>query len=218
MRIKAIKYIAIFFIIGCSPKTETKDNIFNTSTTDTAILTLETTPPIIKKTFDYIKFKSLADSLISKIADEKIALQLTIDTIEKSLSEYSYYTPLINNEFPLLKYNFYPGKKRSLLRFSIIQAKYSDTLSLNKAFIKLKEDASDIYSNDESDYHNIPGLTYTNDYVIVVDKEILWLNLPCPYSNKNVKRVKQIFSHSLSIDNLKDSINCSCGQSNCLIK
>ncbi|MBS1634618.1 MAG: hypothetical protein JST26_01765 [Bacteroidetes bacterium] len=216
---KPIYYIILLFIAGCSTKTERQGHAIAKDTVsekpDKVIS--DAKQAIVYPDFDYIMFKSLADSLLSVIADEKIVLDLTIDTVKKTPTETGYYSYLLNQNTLLLKFNFYPGKQRSLLRFHVIQARYPDTLSLNKAFAALKEDASGIYFNKASNYHdNSPGLTYTNDYVIKADKQILWLNLPCPYSVKNLGRVKQIFQRSWHFAHIKDSINCLCGQSRCV--
>lgn len=182
------------------------------------VANVDTFPVGQPKQFDLDKFNKLADSLISIIADEKLKFICSVDTTYKAVTEHSYYNYLLKPEGSyIVNYGFYPGKKRSLLRFRIMQIVYRDNASLEQSFSDLRMDADSSIYHDTLNKSRIisPGLTYESDYVLKTDKQIFWLNLPCPYGTKNVLRLRSIFKSCLNILPIKDSIICWCGQGHC---
>ena len=166
-----------------------------------------------KPDFDVVKFATLTDSLLTKIQNKPIGLTIKIDTIRADKTEKrSFYSPLFTSDNCLIKrYFFDPGKGNRELRIWFVEATYEDTISANKAFEELHKQSGKV--DGEEDY--LPGLTYTNDYVIKSYKNIYWLNSGCPYAFSNHKILKQFMLQSLQVYNIQDSIWCKCGQPKC---
>lgn len=148
-----------------------------------------------KTVFDIHGFINLTDSLLTSIDGENIRLNFTVDSNSTTL-----YTKK--------KFDFDPGKGHKILRLWVEFYSYNDKSELEKHFKKLQKDGSD---QDENNI--VPGLTYTNDYVIKSDKYIVWLNTGCSYAYFNHQKVKQILFSSLNIGQITDSIICVCGGS-----
>ena len=165
-----------------------------------------------QRDFNVNRFITLADSLLTSIERKPFHFSCIIDTIPSDISdEYSYYYALHPSDKTLVKrYSFDPGRGNRMMHLWFIDASYSDTSDLNKAFKALKVRA---YENTEPFY--IPGLTYTNDYVVRTDKNIYWLNSGCPYAFFNHKKLIGLISQSLDLDNVVDSIHCKCGMPKC---
>jgi|GEM_PF-4365348 len=117
-----------------------------------------------KKEFDVDKFISLTDSLLTKIKGKGIILTYKIDTISPTITDkYSFYNSLWSTDKTIIKkYEFDPGIGNRELRLWLIDATYPDTTSTNNAFKELHRQSGKV--NGENDF--IPGLTYTNDYVM----------------------------------------------------
>jgi len=163
--------------------------------------------------FDVSKFVTLTDSLLSKIQGRPIGLAFKIDTITADKTDKrSFYNSLFPSDHTLIKrYSFDPGKGSRELRIWFVEATYQDSISINKAFNELYRQSGKV--DNENDY--LPGLTYTNDYVIRSHNKIYWLNSGCPYSFSNHQKLTQYMLQSLQVDNIQDSIWCKCGQPKC---
>lgn len=166
-----------------------------------------------KLNFDVERFVELTDSLLTSIQGKPIGLTTKIDTIRaEKIDGKSFYSSLFTAENSLVKrYSFDPGKSSKELRFWFLEAKYQDINSTNKVFEELHRISGTVDS--ENDY--LPGLTYTNDYVIKSSNKIYWLNTGCPYSFSNHQKISQFILQSLPSVNIKDSIWCKCGQPKC---
>ena len=166
-----------------------------------------------KPAFDFVKFVSLTDSLLTKIQGKPIGLTVKIDTIRADKTDKrSFYSSLFSSANCLIKrYSFDPGKGSRELRIWFVEATYQDTISINKAFEELHRQSGKV----DGKYDYLPGLTYTNDYVIKSYNKIYWLNSGCPYAFSNHQILKQFMLQSLQVDNIQDSIWCKCGQPKC---
>jgi hypothetical protein len=166
--------------------------------------------------FDVDKFISRTDSLLTKITGKSISLTYKIDTIAAEITDkYNFYNCLYTSDLTVIKkYEFDPGKGNRALRLWFIDATYPDTIATNIAFKELQKQTGKV--NGENDF--IPGLTYTNDYVIKTDKKIYWMNSGCPYAFFNHKMISKLMLQSLQFDNIEDSIWCKCGQPVCRLE
>lgn len=166
-----------------------------------------------KPDFDVEKFVILTESLLTKIQGRPINLTFKIDTISSDKTDKrSFYCALFPSTNTLIKrFSFDPGKGSRELRIWFVEATYPDSISTNKAFEELHRQSGKV--DGENDY--LPGLTYTNDYVIKSYNKIYWLNSGCPYSFANHIKLKQFMLQSLLVYNIQDSIWCKCGQPKC---
>ena len=219
-RMKYSNLIFLIIVVSCSTPKDKPDNSADTDTVskNVQLIIKEDTLPLTQtKQFDTDKFNKLVDSLISIIADEKLKFICSVDTTRKASARHGFHNYLFRpQDAYMINYRFYPGKNRSLLRFKVMQIVYKDNSSLDEAFTNLRKDADSMYVDTTNSAHNFsPGLTYESDYVLKTDKQIFWLNLPCPYGTKNVLRLRNIFKSCLNIPPIKDSIICWCGQGHC---
>lgn len=148
---------------------------------------------IEKPDFDIKHFIALTDSLLTSIEVKRIQLNVTVD----STSTKAYHKR---------RFNFDPGKGNRILRLWIEITTYNNKNDLDKDFKKLQKDGS-----SESEEDMIPGLTYTNDYVMKTNKHIVWLNTGCVYAFFNHQKVQQNLLKSLNTGPIADSIICQCG-------
>ena len=202
-------------MISCKQTTDKINHNLTDSTTiskDASTINKITEVPQ-KLNFDVIKFVTLTDSLLTRIQGKPIGLTTKIDTIRaEKTDEKSFYSSLFASENSLVKrYSFDPEKGSKELRIWFVEATYQDTISTNKVFEELHRISGTVDS--ENDY--LPGLTYSNDYVIKSSNKIYWLNSGCPFSFSNHQKLKQFILQSLPIVNIQDSIWCKCGQPKC---
>lgn len=63
--------------------------------------------------------------------------------------------------------------------------------------------------------HSDMGLSYTWDYIIILDKKLYWLNAGCLYSDKSWENIKMSLKSALSISStggtLITNFSCLCG-------
>jgi len=136
-----------------------------------------------KPDIDVTKFVSLTDSLLSKIQGESITLSYIIDTITvKKRGIFSALSP--SGKTLIRRYSFAPKQGDSRLHFWFVTANYADTIETNEAFEKLHRQADDMDDKTAS----VPGLTYTNDYVIRSENKIYWLNTGCAFAFIIIKK------------------------------
>ncbi len=168
---------------------------------------------VLHPIFNVQKFVLLTDSFLSELEGKPIKLNFQTDTLLKDTSVFqSFYSALFtSNKAQITRYTFDPPKRSKALRFWYIEAVYGDKLATNEAFEKLIRQSGKV----EIEKDNLPGLTYTNDFVIKAENKILWLNTGCAYSFANHKKMKEIMMHSLPTINIQDSIWCRCGQVEC---
>lgn len=215
------KFFLIFLLLLIAISCHQSNNKANIDTnniapkldqTDTSTL-LNTTATGQAPILNVLTFVTLADSLLSHIQGKEIHLSYEIDTINPDQPDFlKIYGPLfISDNVLVKKYSFDPGKGNSELRLWIIEATFDDEVSASNAFNIIKTDAFD--TGDKPNF--TPGLTYSNDYVIVSSKNIYWLNSGCSYAMTNHKKLKQCMLGSLQVTNIQGSILCKCGQATC---
>ena len=204
-------------IFGCNQTSDKQaqdksDSSTVSTTKDTTTIT-KISEVNLKPDFDVVKFISLTDSLLTKIQGRPIGLTVKIDTITADKTDKrSFYSSLFSSDNCLItRYSFDPGKGSRELRIWFVEATYPDTISTNKAFEALHRQSGKV--DGENDY--LPGLTYTNDYVIKSYNKIYWLNSGCPYAFSNHQKLIQFMLQSLQVENIQDSIWCKCGQPKC---
>lgn len=166
-----------------------------------------------KPAFNVQKFVLLTDSFLTQVENRIIKLTFKTDTLKNdTVRPQSFFNSLFtSNRILATKYSFVPPIGSKALRFWFIEALYEDNLATNEAFEKLISQSGKV----EIENDNLPGLTYTNDYVIKAENKILWLNTGCTYSFANHKKMKEIMMHSLPPIYIQDSIWCRCGQVKC---
>jgi len=168
----------------------------------------------INSNFKISNFMHLTDSLLSKIRGKPIFLSYKTDTLTLSMykNSSSFFKALFPSDKVLVKrFSFDPGKGYRELRFWLVFATYRDTIMANKAFNNLHQQTGSVDGVNDL----LPGLTYTNDYVIKADKRIFWLNTGCIFGYSNHILIKEFLLKSLNTGIITDSIYCKCGQPVC---
>ncbi len=201
-------------IFGCERNyKQENDDILNPKIDSVSNHTSETNPPKTKPEFDIHKFIALTDSLYTSITGLPINLIYKIDTLGSDAYEReSYYYPLFSTKQSIIRrISFDPGKRQRELRLWIVEATYKSAFEANQIFSKLRTITGKV--NDSTDI--IPGLTYSNDYVLKSDSKIIWLNSGCAVSFLNHQKLTRFMLSSYKIENIQDSIWCKCGQPKC---
>lgn len=160
---------------------------------------------------DIDKFIVQTEEFLSIIERRQVILSCTPDTL-RALDKRSYYDELFSLSGGLIKrFTFEPSKNSSLLKILYLEATYNECNTASIAFEALRRQANG--ADGEDDY--LPGLTYTNDYVIKSKNKIYWLNTGCAFSFSNHKKLASLMLQSLNVINIQDSIWCKCGDVNC---
>ncbi|MBX7164626.1 MAG: hypothetical protein K1X49_13130 [Saprospiraceae bacterium] len=213
-KILALVILSIVFTIGCNQNSQHK---IHEKSNPSGHLNAEKSTSISKikeslnaPSFDSNKYISITDSLLTKIQGIPIKITTKIDTIREE-SKSIYGSLFTKADVLVKKYTFDPGEGSRELKFWIIEALYTDTTSAIRAFENLKKDALEM--NDNSSW--TPGLTYTNDFVIISGVYIFWLNTGCSYSYTNHLKLTDFMLRTLQLEQIQDSIWCKCGQSKC---
>ncbi|OFY82816.1 MAG: hypothetical protein A3F72_01655 [Bacteroidetes bacterium RIFCSPLOWO2_12_FULL_35_15] len=199
-----------------SCKNESSQNHKESINADTLLTGMDTTSNAMLIGFDVLKFKHLADSLLSFLQHKEMAFNLTIDTLQVAdLSNVELENHptgfLVKTSNDCIKYHFDLESPNRNLRFDIIQSIFNSTESTDSAFIQMKYMANEDLVSESG----VPGLTYTNDFVIKQSLNIYWINTGCIYSFENHKKYSEFLLNSLSDKTVIDSIWCKCGAVNC---
>jgi hypothetical protein len=167
----------------------------------------------VKPDFDVEKFVTLTDSLLTNIQQKAINLNFKIENITSdSVMKSGFFNPLFISENAKIKrYSFDPGKDNRALRIWLVEAIYHDSISTDNVFNELQKQSGKV--DGEEDF--LPGLTYTNDFVIKSSNKIYWLKSGCSYAFYNHKKLTEFMLQSLRVDTIQDSIWCKCGQPKC---
>jgi hypothetical protein len=182
---------------------------------------------VSKPRFNIYRFKSQLDSLLSMIEYENFHFQLNIDTInERTDSKILWYFEdkglfkIINSKktSQLIFYHFFDPKTSKVLRIYLIEASYNDSIAFEKVYNSFlrEKDKKEIWvvGEDDSDegeieYYVDYGLTWLNDYVIILENQIYWLNVSNQYSKKNFNTIINYFKDNLKEKNYLDTIKCT---------
>lgn len=212
-RFAALIFLIPFSFYSCENKSDNNkdENITeNVTAQDTSKVLNEEIPD-----FDVLKFKKSADSLLSILQHKQSAFNLTTDTLElKELSETeSKRMPtgyLVQNSIHSIRYRFDLASPNKDMKFDIVQSQFSSANAVDSAMNHFK-----YLANEDKVSEGLPGLTYTNDYVIRQQLTIYWLNTPCRYSFENHKKYGTLLVQSLKDKTIMDSLWCKCGAVNC---
>lgn len=201
-------HICIVFFLSCfSPKKEQVEDIPQ----KTENLLIKIDDIIDNNKFDIIEYKIKVDSLFSKIFSEKINSNLIIDTINKMDLIFNFFksSPLENitkHTNWCIRYDFNiinddVRRKKQLIIFD-----FKTQIESDSCFVIFEKFATD------TNYFEIfvPGLTYTNDYLVLIKNKIYWINSSCMYSYENHLKFVEELKKILNITNEK-TINCECG-------
>jgi len=174
---------------------------------------------IVEPGLNIYRFKSQLDSLLSIIEHKNFQFQLDIDTVnEKSDSKTHWHFGkwglfnLINSKetSQLVLYHFFEPKTSKILRIYLIEASYNDSAVFNNVYrIFLKEKNKEklfAVDDDGKEYYFDSGLTTLNDYVVILENKIYWLNLSQQYSKKSFNKIIDFFKDNLNINNYLDTI------------
>jgi hypothetical protein len=205
-------------LLSCNQTPETiKSNEYDSSKLPARgdTLSLDRAAENIRQTdFAAGKFVTLTESLLTDIQRKPVSLTYVVDTITamKVNKGNYFFRALFSSASDVIKrYTFDAGKGNRELQIWFVEVTYPDTASAIKTFKELRRQANG--AEDEQNY--IPGLTYSNDYVIRSYKKIFWLNSGCPYSFTNHKKFAEYMLESLQVDKIHDSIWCECGEVKC---
>lgn len=160
--------------------------------------------------FDILSYKRKVDSLISKVLGADMLTNLTADTLQsdqmvfQELKNTSLRSLALDNE--IIKYTFSLTGEHSGLKHHLIILFSQDEMKADAVYAVIEKIALE--------KRDVPGLTYTNDYVISMADKIYWLNTNCPYAYKNHMKFVEIFKQVKNINEIK-AIECRCGKITC---
>jgi hypothetical protein len=172
--------------------------------------------------FDIYRFKSQLDSLLSIVEYKNFQFQLNIDTINEKTNPAVLWN--FRDKFGLFKiidskntsqlvlYHLFDPKTRKVLRIYLIEASYNDSITFDNVYqtFILEKDRKKLFiiEDDENEYYINYRLTWLNDYVIVLENKIYWLNVSQQYSMKNFNAIIDYFKDNLNVKNYIDTIKC----------
>ena len=189
----------------------TKDQTESKPSVDTIVTmaSKKDSVPLVRPTFDFNKFTHLADSLLKRIASKTITVSCRVDTLklEKDSSWHPIAILRSSENATLIRYEFDAHNGSPYLSFIIVEAQYTDSISAERTYSRLKKEARG--------FDNPPGLTYTNDFVLKNSKNIYWLNTACDYPAHNQNKLNSFLLKCTHIKNITDSIKCDCGAQEC---
>ena len=172
--------------------------------------------------FDIYRFKSQLDSLLSIVEYKNFQFQLNIDTINEKTNPAVLWN--FRDKFGLFKiidskntsqlvlYHLFDPKTRKVLRIYLIEASYNDSITFDNVYqtFLVEKDRKKLFiiEDDENEYYINYRLTWLNDYVIVLENKIYWLNVSQQYSMKNFNAIIDYFKDNLNVKNYIDTIKC----------
>jgi len=176
---------------------------------------------VIEIKFNIFRFKSQLDSLLSVIEYQNFHFQLDIDTInEKSNPNKLWHFnkwglfKIINSKktTQLILYHFFDPKTSKVLRIYVIEASYNDSITFDRVHQSFLEEKDrkilwDVYGEGKEYYYDY-RLTGLNDFVIILENKIYWLNVSSQYSKKNFNKIIDYFKDNLNEKNYLDTIKC----------
>lgn len=146
--------------------------------------------------FDMEVFRQKAEKILNEIPGWEI--KLVAERNEKETKRYV----LEEVQMAEQTWNYHFSDNRRVL-FYVDEMNYNSYVKANEVFEMLKKKSK---GGDE-----IPGLTYTNDFLFVKGKSIFWLNTACMYSWTNHTLLVKAFKSCIDKEIGKDTISCRCG-------
>jgi hypothetical protein len=143
------------------------------------------------------------DSFLSLRLKQDIELRLDFDSIDKWNEYYTY--PHLENSLYTIKLKLRP-KPYELFFFTVFKTVFSSQKIADSAFSR-----SRIKADKRVVENHLPGFSKAYDYIIISDSIIYSINANCPFTYTDIKTIKKIVKESIYGLNIKDSINCNCG-------
>ena len=212
--------LVVFFLLTSCINSNTK----NTTTVDTFEIDLTEELEkcdVVEPNFNICRFKSQLDSLLSIVEYKNFQFQLDIDTISEQSNPTILWYFEKNGLFKivdskktsqLILYHLFDPKTRKILRIYLIEASYNDSITFDKVyqtFLREKDRKKRFFIDDDAnEYYINYRLTWLNDYVIVLENKIYWLNVSLQYSMKNFNAIIEYFKDNLNVKNYVDTIKC----------
>jgi hypothetical protein len=148
--------------------------------------------------FNAMSFVRAVDTVVGGNAGKRPRLRFQITSNIKD--DHTYFAPLHPSSASEVRYFTFKGKLPS---FWLLKVKYNNEAAATSALASLRQSYQ---SKKET-----KSLTYTNDYVIQMGNQLMWLNMPCSYAPANVTKIKRKLVQNLRSPDITDSITCRCG-------
>jgi hypothetical protein len=215
---------ALFTVLGILLFSCGKSKTKNTIIAESPIveeMTEKLEKTVIEPNFNLQHFKFQLDSLLSTFERKNFQFQLNIDTISENTNPeilwhfgqwglFKIVCPKVTSQ--LILYHFFDPKTSKILRIYLIEATYNDSIiftNVYQSFLREKDiNITFMVDDGDGDEYYIPysGLTALNDFVIILDNKIYWLNVSLQYSKKNLNKIICYFKDNLSGKNYIDTI------------
>ena len=163
------------------------------------------------KAFNIIRYKQGLDSLINNIIGKGSQSKLITDTLVEGEMVFSELqgTPLayITSEAQSsIRYSFPLAKGDRKLKHCLIILTFRTAVKADSVFAT--------FNKVGLEKSGVPGLTYTNDYLVQCDNKIYWINSNCSYAYDNHCKFVDVFRGIVNTAG-KTAINCECGKVQC---
>ena len=200
-------------MVSCNIKKERNQNVNSTSLDSINTRLNYTVPkPDNVESIDFQNILRNADTLITSILGRETSFKLLTDTLKhpnssddpdiKDIENYIY-----NNSYLTIRHFLEVEPPNKHLSLFILEAQFNSNESLDPVLLRLKY----LANKDKS----VPGLTYSNDYIAIYQKYLLWIHSRCIYSYQNHMRFTRLIQESFNNKVILDSIRCRCGAVKC---
>ena len=173
----------------------------------------------VEPNFNIHRFKSQLDTLLSIVERKDFQFQLNIDTINENTNPEILWHfgqrglfKIIRSEetSKLILYHFFDPKTSKILRIYVIEAHYDNPTFFERThqtFLEEKDRQKLFMIDDEgNEYYINYRLTWLNDYVIILENKIYWLNVSTQYSKRSLNTIIDFFKDNLNERNYVDTI------------
>lgn len=205
-------------LLSCANDNKQNNNVETTSDSlETKAVLVDSIKEMDNQLLDIGKLKTDLDTFAITIKNTHVPFELKTDTVNENSSKKQLWAfqkgifELINPDSTelLIRNHFFIPKTKRILRLYILELKYSDNAKCSKFFQNLvarKDYKADLTGGYFLNY----GLTGTTDYVIKLDKTILWFNVSCQYSKSEFNQLIEIFRKNISVTENEWVIKCYC--------
>lgn len=208
---KKIVIVLLFFLTACFYNKKKSVNVISK---DTNLVNFDNLvdDEIIKNDFNIFKYKIKVDSLLSVIEGETTSSKIIFDTLDRDdlvfveLKDTPLYC-LTKEAYISKKYSFSLSKGDSRLNHYFVNLEFANVAKADSIF--------SIFEKIALEKSGIPGLTYSNDFLVQVENKIYWINSSCSFSYANHLKLVNIFKNMVNIDN-KIAVECECGHVKCI--
>lgn len=207
--------ILVVILVSCSSKeNNSKKEYSENFVNDTSVSNKHETVMLKENSkdlnFNISKYKQGVDSLLEEIVGEGTNTRLLTDTLTQGDLIFTELkkTPLNNivqEAISVVKYSFPLVERSSRLKHCLTILTFSTRSKSDSVF--------SVFKNVALEKSGIPGLTYTSDYLVQVDRSIYWINSNCSYSYENHLKFVSMFEGM--INTTEEKIKCECGKVIC---